>query len=141
MENYSQIRDNVKDMIYRELDAISNEGQLPYECVHVMHELWEILNEISETEEKEMALEGYGMDGYSSRGRMMRYYDGNSYGNGGYSYNNGRSGNNGSGRMMRSGGYSRDDGRQDMMDKLEKLMNETHDEHVRESIRKMLETR
>lgn len=33
MDNYGKSRENLKDMIYRELDAIADSGQLTFECV------------------------------------------------------------------------------------------------------------
>lgn len=140
MDNYAQIRQNVKDMVYHELDAISSQ-ELSFDCLPIICQLVKIAKEIEETGEKEMEnianMEGYSRDGgYSNRSRMMpRYYDGNSYGNG-YSMN----GTYNRGGMSRnfSGGYSRDDGREKWINDLEKLMSETHDEHIKESIRRMI---
>lgn len=44
------------------------------------------------------------------------------------------------GNMTRnySDGYSRDNGREKWIRDLEKLMGETHDEHIKESIRRMI---
>lgn len=110
MENREMIRENVKDMVYRELDAITNEGQLTMECVHVLYELWDILKDIEEVAEKETMIE----EGYSSRGRgMSRYYDGggSSYMSGGSYNSNGSSYRSNGGGRTRNNGYSRDDGR------------------------------
>lgn len=142
MDNYAQIRENVKDLVYRELDAIANEGQLTVDCVHILYQLVDIIKDLEEAAEKETE-NMMNMEGYSNRGRMMpRYYDGNSYGSG--NYNISGTYNNSNGRYMnsnrgRSGGYSRDDGRQDMISKLENLWNETRDEHDKEAIKRLLD--
>ena len=126
--------DRIKDMIYREMDGISDEGQLTFDCVQALGEMVDILKDISTVEAMEESNYGYsGNDGYSQRGR--KYYDGNSYG-GSYSRN-------GSGNGMRSSynsGYSRDDGmKRDMVQKLENLWNETRDEHDKDAIKRLLD--
>lgn len=132
----AQIRENTKDLIYRELDVISQENQVPYDCLHAVYEMVDIIKDLEEVDEKEMInVDGYSQRGYSNNHSMMpRYYDGgNSYGSGNYNisgtYNN---------RNMGRNGYSRSDGNQDMTKELEKIMNETRDEHVKESVRKIL---
>ena len=78
---------------------------------------------------------GYSMrnNGYSSK-RFPIYYDnGNSYrGNGGRGYSR-------RGRSMMGNGYSRDDAKEHMIQKLENLMNEAQDEKDRESIHRLIE--
>lgn len=127
MENYGRIREGVKDMIYRELDAIADNGQLSFDCVQVVGELVDILKDFVEIEAEDMAYESEG--GYSQRGRMM---SGNSYyGNRGRSYADGRSYN---------GGYSRDGGdKKDVISKLESLWAETKDEHDKKAIEALIE--
>lgn len=133
MENYAQIRQNVKDMVYRELDAISAQ-ELSFDCLPVICQLVKIAKELEEAGEKEM--ENMSDEGYSNRSRMMpRYYDGNSYGGG---YNMGGSFSRGNMTRNYSDGYSRDNGREKWIRDLEKLMGETHDEHIKESIRRMI---
>ena len=133
MENREMIRENMKDLIYRELDAIANEGQLAYDCLQVVGDLVDILKDFGEIEEGEMMAsnDGYSRDGgYSMRGgRMPRYYDGNSYGNGAYYNRNGGRGN----------GYNRDDGKRDMISKLENLWNEARDDHDKEAIKRLID--
>ena len=123
----------VKSIVANELDNIPENGQLSFDCVELIYKLIDIWKDCCEIEEKEMGMsydDGYSRgNGYSQRGRMMpRYYEGNSYG-----------GSRMGGGMSRGGGYSRDDGRHDMVTKLENLMNETHDERDREAIRRMID--
>lgn len=127
--------DRIKDMIYREMDGISDEGQLTFDCVQALGEMVDILKDISTVEAMEESNYGYSNnDGYSQRGR--KYYDGNSYGGSSY----GRGGNGSSMRSSYNGGYSRDDGtKRDMVQKLENLWNETRDEHDKEAIKRLLD--
>ncbi len=130
MGNYDRYKEN----ICREIDEIFNEGQLSIECIHVLGEMFDIIKDIAETEEKEAIVESYNVDGgYSQRGRMMpRYYEGNSYGNsyGGSSYY---------GRGRNYNGYSRDDGKRDLVSKLEAMWNEAKNDQERDMIKRWLD--
>ena len=124
---------HVKDMIYREIDEISEQNQLTIECVEALGELVDILKDIAEIE----AMENYGDNGYSNNGgysqrggKYMRYYDGNSYG--GYSGNSYRG-------SYRRNGYSREDGRQYMISELERMMNEAQNESDKMEIKKLVD--
>ena len=133
--------DRIKDMVYRELDDISSHGgQMNRDCLETIGELVDILKDIGQVEmfaESSIGYDKYaGEDGYSQRGRngngsYGRYYfdDGMNYGN---SYRGGR-------YMNRGRGYSRDDGRQYMIQELENLMNEAQNEHDRQEIKKLVD--
>ena len=115
MGNYERY----KESICHEIDEIFNDGQLTMECIHALGEMFDMIKDIAETEEKEAIVESYNTNGgYSQRGRMMpRYYEGNSYGGYGGSSYYGRGNQN-------YGGYSRDDGKRDLVSKLEAMWNE-----------------
>lgn len=131
--------DRIKDMIYDELDEISNRGHLDKESVCLIGELADILKDFGTVEMFEEGVNvpqddyslasGYGRNGgYSQR----RYDDRWDYGN---SYRGNRGG---YGRRMR-GGYSRDEAKDHMINKLESLMNEAVDEHDRQAIKKLID--
>ena len=127
--------DRIKDMVYNELDNLSRHEQLNKESVCVIGELVDILKDIGTVEmfeegfevpENEYSLASYGRNGGYSRRRMNSYDDGNSYRgryyNSGY-YRGGR------------GGYSRDEGKEYIVEKLNHLMNEAHNEEDKEAIK------
>lgn len=140
--------DNIKDMVYCEIDEISHQGKLDLNTVKVLGELVDILKDIGSVEMFEEGVQisedGYsngmpsmrnnGYDGGYSQKRFPIYYDnGNSYrGNGGRGYSR-------RGRGMMGNGYSRDDAKEHMIQKLENLMNEAQDEKDRESIHRLIE--
>ena len=108
--------DNIKDMVYCEIDEISHQGKLDMNSLKALGELVDILKDIGSVEmfeeginiqDDEYSLNSYsrGNGGYSQR-RMPTYY------NGGNSYRNGRSNNGGYSGYSRRGGYSRDDAKQ-----------------------------
>ena len=131
--------DNIKDMLYCEIDEISHHQKLDMNTVKVLGEIVDILKDIGSVE---MFEEGIGVqedeysfaNGYSrnngySQKRMPIYYDnGNSY----------RGGMNG-GYGRRGRGYSREDGKMHMIDKLEGLMNEAADQKDRDAIQRLIE--
>ncbi|MBP3198625.1 MAG: hypothetical protein J6N21_16690 [Butyrivibrio sp.] len=108
--------------------------------VKVLGELVDILKDIGSVEmfeegvninEEEYSFNNsYGRNGGYSQRRPMYYTDGNSYRsnymNNGYSRRGGR------------GGYSRDDSKHYMIEKLNNLMNETNDSADREAISKLI---
>ena len=129
----------VKSIVADELDNMPENGQMSYDCIELTDKLIDIWKKCCEIEEKEMTVssynEGYSRSngGYSQRGygnnRMMpRYYEGNSYG-----------GSRMGSRNYSDGGYSHDDARHDIVEKLENLMSETRDDRDREAIRRMLD--
>ena len=130
--------DTIKDMIYDEIADISHAGKINKDIICELGELVDILKDIGSVEMFEDGIQftedGYsfmdGNDGYSQR-RPYYYNNGNSY------RNNGRSYNSGYGRMGR-GGYSREDGKEHMVEKLERLMMETHDQNDRDAIQRLI---
>ena len=136
----------IKDMIYRELDDISNHSnQLNKDCVETIGELVDILKDVGQIEMFEQSSFGYDdrADGYSRDGNGMsgnsygRYYfdDGRGYMNNSYGNNMGYRRSSG----YRGRGYSRDDGKQYMIQELENLMHEASDEHDKQEIRRLVE--
>ena len=132
--------DNIKDMIYCEIDEISHQGKLDMNTVKVLGELVDILKDVGSIEMFEEGIDiqqddgysfsnGYSRNGYSQR-RMPIYYDnGNSYRNSMKNYGYSRRG---------RGGYSRDDGKMHMVQKLEEMMNETQDMNDRDAIQRLI---
>ena len=90
--------DQIKDMVYDELDELSRRGQLTKEAICIIGELVDILKDIGTVEMFEEGIEvpdddyslasGYRNGGYSQRKYYPgNNYDGNSYGVG---YRSGR---------------------------------------------------
>jgi len=118
--------DNVKDMVYDEIEHLSSYGQLTKDAICVLGELVDILKDIGTVEmfeegynfsDDEYSLaSGYGRNGgdggysrrNSYRGNSYNYRNGSGYGRGGY--NRGR--------------YSREDGKEHMIQQLHNIMNE-----------------
>lgn len=89
-------------------------------------------------EQSENSRDGYSRDGggYSSAGRYPDYrYSRDGGGGGGNSYDGGSS----YGRHYVRGHYSRDDGKQSMREKLERMMNNANSREERETIQKIME--
>lgn len=127
-------------MVYCEIDDISRSGKLDLSAVEVLGELVDILKDIGSIEMFEEYGEnpddGYSFaSGYARNGYAMK---GNSYRN---SYNDGRgrSYNYGYSRRGGRGGYSRDDSKEYMIQKLEMLKNEAMDDKDRQSIQMLIE--
>lgn len=135
--------DRIKDMVYDELDEIGGQGQLSKESVCIIGELVDILKDIGTVEmfeegfdvpENEYSLASEYHNGAYSQRRGSRggsYNDGNSYRSNGKMYY-------GSGYSRRSRGYSREDGKEHMIQKLEDLMNEAVNEQDRQSIQNLI---
>lgn len=145
--------DNIKDMLYCEIDEISKQNKLDMNTLNILGELVDILKDIGNIETFEEGVEVYGENGYSRNNggysqRMPVYYnEGMSYRNGG-NYGGSYGGNYGGGysSRMNNGGYSRrgrgysyEDNKMHMVDKLTELMNETQDPKDRESIQRLVE--
>lgn len=134
--------DNIKDMIYCEIDEISHQGKLDMNTVNVLGELVDILKDMGSIEMFEEGIDiqedneysftnSYGRNGGYSQRRMPIYYgdNGNSYrSNRGYS---------GYSRRSR-GGYSRDDSKEHMIEKLHDLMMEANNQNDKDSIQKLI---
>lgn len=132
--------ENIKDMVYCEIDEISHQGKLDMNTVNVLGELVDILKDIGSIEMFEEGINiqdddySYGNNynrngGYSQRRMPIYYNDGNSY-NG--SYRNG-------GYSRRGRGYSYDDGKAHMIDKLNNLMMEAHDQKDKDAIQRLID--
>lgn len=132
--------DNIKDMVYCELDEISRQGKMDMNTVKVLGELTDILKDIGSIEMFEeginiqeddfMQTNGYSRNGGYSQRRMPVYYEGNSYNsrgmsNGGYS--------------RRSRGYSYDDSKSHMIEKLNHLMMEASDQQDKDAIQRLID--
>lgn len=139
--------DNIKDMVYCELDEISRQEKLDMSSMKVIGELVDILKDIGSIEMFEEGINiqeddyQYGNGGYSRNGmgggysqrRMPIYYnDGNSYRGGGNSYR-------GNGGYSRRGRYSYDDSKQHMVEKLTHMMNEATDPKDRDAIQRLID--
>ena len=140
--------DNVKDMVYCEIDEISRQGKLDMNTVEVLGELVDILKDIGTIEMYEDGLyfsddepyeNGYSRIGYP--GKFPMYYRNNSYDNGmnGNSYRSGRFMSNGNRMKGNRGGYSREDSKDHMINKLEHLMNEANNDQDRQAIGRLIE--
>ena len=128
--------DNVKDMIYDEIENISHQGQLNKDAVCVLGELVDILKDIGTVE---MFEEGI-------------YVPENEYslasGNGGYSYRNGSRGTNNyrnnrsynySYGYGRRGGYSREGAHDHMVQQLHQIMNEAQNDEDRMAVQRLID--
>ena len=129
--------DNIKDMIYCEIDDISHQGKLDMNTVKVLSELVDILKDVGSIEMFEEGINIQDDDynysrGYSQR-RMPVYYNdnGNSYG-----YRNNR--NSGYSRRGRSE-YSRESSKDHMINKLHELMMEANNQSDKDSIQRLID--
>lgn len=118
-----------KEMLCHEIEKIVGNGDLTRERLELLHKLTDTLKNFYKIE---MA-EEYSEDGYSkerSHDKDRRYtYDDED------EYDRGHSGRR---RHLVRSHYSYDDGREDMMDKLDELMREAPTEKDREAIRKCM---
>lgn len=132
--------DNIKDMVYCEIDEIAHQGKLNVNAIQVLGELVDILKDIGSVEMFEEGVNvnegeysfsnGYSRNGGYSQRRPM-YYEGNSYRNGGRNYN-------GSGYSRRGRGYSYDDSKTHMIEKLNHLMMEANEQKDKDAIRDLI---
>lgn len=123
----------LKDMLCEELEEIAKKGELSSGELETVHKLTDTIKNI----DKIMCLEG--KDGYSNGGNWVAYGDygkGNSYAprrrdmRGRYT------------RDMHNypDPYSRDGAKHEMMEQLEDMMEDTHNEKTREAIRRCMDT-
>ena len=134
--------DSIKDMVYCEIDEISQYGKLDMNSIKIIGELVDILKDIGSIEMFEEGINiqeddyslmnGYSRDnGYSQRRMPVYYYDGNSYrGN--------RNMNNGYSRRGYGRGHSYDDSKTHIIDKLNHLMTEAVDQRDKDSIQRLI---
>lgn len=120
---------DLRDMIEDEVKKITKKGELDVASVELAYKMVDILKDIATIEAMESSdyTEGYSRSdgtwnggGYAYRGRA---YDDGSYARG---------------RYMRNG-YSRNDEHDHMVQKLERMLNETTDEAVRRSIQRSID--
>lgn len=137
--------ENIKDMVYCEIDDISRRGKLDTNGVKILGELVDILKDIGSIEmfeegiqvydEEYSYMNGYNRNsnngGYSQKRTPIYYNDGNSY-------RGGRGMNSGYSRRGR-GGYSYDEGKIQMVDKLKHLMNEIYDQNDKEAVQRLID--
>lgn len=145
MVNY----DTLRDMLCAELEEFAQKGELNTGDLDVIHKL---VGTIKDTYKIDM-LESD--DGYSRMGGEweadMRgsYGRGDSYARRGSHYVRGHysregdggngSGGGGGGYSQRRGGYSRSDGREDMMEQLQQMRDNAGNEKEREALRRCME--
>ena len=135
--------ERIKDMVYCEIDDISNRGQLDMNTVKVLGELVDILKDISQMELYEDGIDvyddqysysgGYNRNmnngGYSQKRMPIYYNDGNSY----------RSSGRNNGYSRRGRGYSYEDSKSHMIDKLHNLMQEAQDQNDKNAIQRLID--
>lgn len=124
-----RVLEDVREIILKEMDDIAAKRELDENSLICVYKMVDIIKDITEIEEKESEMS---MSSYSANGS---YEYGNSYanrvGNGRssrYNYARGNSSN-------RGGGYSRDG---DVMDKLNRMMNEASSDTERDVIRRIM---
>ena len=129
------VLEEIRDMLYDEIECVAEKGQISNgSTLEVIDKLTHSLKSI----ETILAMENYEDDEYSRRGGRGNY----SYGgmrnrrmmdNGGqYNYNSYRGG-----RSSRR--YSREDGKEKMIEKLEDYMEMAGSEKTRDAIKKVIE--
>lgn len=136
--------EELKEMLCSEIDEISERGQLGVRDVEMLYKLTEILKNI----DKIMPMDDYSREGgYSQRRRYSRDGGGGGYSQGGdweargrygHSYDEGGNSYANRGQHYVRGHYSRDDGKEEMLKKMEKMMHSASGEE-RETIRRAME--
>lgn len=137
----------LKDMLCRELDEFSRRDSIESYDLDTIHKLTDTIKNLDKIEMLEDG--GYsqargggnrgGMRNYAREGGGNSYADGNSYG-----YEDSFGDNDGYSQARRGqhyvrGHYSRDDGRDDMVNRLEEMMSRVSSDRDREEIRRMIE--
>ena len=123
--------EGVYEMLNCEIEKIEKKGELNSASLDNLDKLVDIVKDLQTIE----AMADYdNTEGFSKTGRY--YYDDNdmSYRRGG-NYSRGYY----TGRNSMRGGYSRDDGKKDMIEHLEKAMHMANSESEKEEIRHMIE--
>jgi hypothetical protein len=128
----------LKDMLCRELDEFSRRDSIESYDLDTIHKLTDTINNLDEM----LEYGGYSQArGGGNRGGMRTYArDGEG---GGYGYEDSFGDNDGYSMARRRrderGRYSRDDGRDDMVNRLEEMMSRAGSDRDREEIRRMIE--
>lgn len=136
MENMHKL----KDTLYRELDEFARRDSIESYDLDTIHKLTDTIKNLDKIEMLEDG--GYSQArGGGNRGGMRTYArDGEG---GGYGYEDSFGDNDGYSMARRRrderGRYSRDDGRDDMVNRLEDMMSRAGSDRDREEIRRMIE--
>lgn len=132
---------NLRDMLEKEVKDIQNGGNLDAQKLDHLYKLMETIKNVDKHLEKEEMRASYDsryMDGMSNNYSMMPYMDDMSYARrdnmGRYSRDNFRDISYRGQSYENNRGYSRDNTRQKMVNKLETLMDDTMSEHERNAI-------
>ena len=153
MSHKLQMYENLKDMIEREVSEIEHRQDLDKESLDNLFKLTAVLKVVDKYIDREQGMSrGRSMDGRSMNdGYSGRYtneysgnsYDGNSYARGGRDGDGdgryGESRDNFRGYTNRGYGYTRNSGRDRMVDKLHELMNDAEDEQSRRLIQSCID--
>lgn len=133
--------ENLRDMLEKEVKDIQNGGNLDAQKLDHLYKLMETIKNVDKHLEKEEMRASYDsryMDGMSNNYSMMPYMDDMSYARrdnmGRYSRDNFRDISYRGQSYENNRGYSRDNTRQKMVNKLETLMDDTMSEHERNAI-------
>lgn len=132
--------ENLKEMLCEELETYAKKGELSAGSLEVIHKLTDTIKNIDKIEMLEED-GGYSRDGgdWEARGS---YRDGSSY-RGGSSYAGRRRDSMGrysrdGGMSMRRGGYSRDDGKDEIIEHMRDLMGMAESEEEKQAIRRCI---
>lgn len=137
--------ENLRDMLEREVTDIQKGGALDAQKLDHLYKLMETIKNVNKCLDKDEMGASYGrMDGMSNGySRMMPYMDDMSYARrdsmGRYSRDNFRDSSYRGQSYENNRGYSRDNTRQKMVNKLETLMDDTMSEHERNAIMDCIE--
>lgn len=148
MKNYEKL----EKMLCKELEKMSEKGELTPTSLETIHKLTDTIKNLSKIEvleaqkeggysERRYSRDGYSRDGYSERRMYSR--DGDWEARGNYSYDGGSSYANPNGAHYIDGeysmrGYSRDDGKEHMLQTMRKMMDNAGNAKEREAIRTCL---
>ena len=128
--------DEIKDMVYGEIDNIARQGSLNNEALCVLGELVDILKDIGTVEMFEEGIQvpenEYSLASGYRNGSIHRNDDS------GYSYRGGRNYYSDYPRRGR-GSYSRDDAHEHMISQLHNIMNDAENEDDRQAVKRLID--
>lgn len=113
--------EDLRETLCKELDEIARKGEIGAGDLEAVHKLTDTIKNI----DKIGMLEDGGYSQARNRESRVMYNDGNSYARRGEHYVRGH--------------YSRDDGKEHMIDELHELMEDAQSEHQRSAIRRCIE--
>lgn len=137
----------LKEMLCEELEEYGKKGEINASTLDLVDKLAHTVKNLDKIIENDED------GGYSQRGRSYRYdgrvydgsYDDGTYDGGSYRRGRGRNARRDSmgrymsdGRSMRRGGYSRNDGREEMIGELEGLMQDAPNDMTRQRIEQLI---